>query len=120
MKPGFAVTAVLASLIAGTTLCAAAAAPSADLAQLEAQLATLRLRYTDKHPEVIALLQKIKAQRESEGLDQAPATKQQGNGDDLRSARERLQELREMYNDKHPVVVAQKKRVAELEDQKTP
>ena len=86
---------------------------------MEAQLANLRLVYSDRHPEVIALLEKIKAQRETEGMDQPRAPEKSG-GDDLQGARERLQELRERYTDKHPEVIAQKRRIEELEKQKTP
>ena len=95
------------------------ASSSADLAQMEAQLAKLRLVYSDRHPDVIALLEKIKAERKAQGMDQPRAADKSG-GDDLQGARERLQELRMRYTDKHPEVIAQKQRIEELERQQIP
>jgi len=117
MKQSVVVTVILATLVTGTAVLGAESAPSADLAQMEAQLAKLRLVYSDRHPEVVALLEKIQVQRRNEGLD-APRAPREPGDEDLQSARERLQKLRERYAEKHPEVIAQQKRIEELERQK--
>jgi hypothetical protein len=76
---------------------------------MEARLSLLRLRFTDRHPDVVALLQQIEAHK-SVTSDPRPDP-----GAELEGARARLAELRQTYTDRHPEVQAQIKLVEELE-----
>lgn len=81
------------------------------LQEMETRLSTLRLRFTDRHPDVVALLQQIEAHK-SVAPDLQPDPDPEAV---LQGARARLADLRQIYTDKHPEVQAQIKLVEDLE-----
>lgn len=86
-----------------------------DLQSMEERLATLRLRFTDKHPEVMALLKQVEARKSNE-VSAPPQSS--GGPSELQRAGDRLAELRRIYTDKHPEVRAQIEIVEKLEQEK--
>lgn len=85
-----------------------------ELREMEERLSTLRLRFTDRHPEVVALLKQIEAYRSTMAPDSPPDP---GPQSELQGARARLEELRRTYTDKHPDVLAQIKLIEQLEQE---
>jgi uncharacterized protein involved in exopolysaccharide biosynthesis len=84
------------------------------LAQAQQELIRLRGRYSENHPEVIAL------RREIEALSTAPANQAnlaQQLRADLAARREELAAARETYSDSHPDVIRLQRTVRSLEEQ---
>jgi uncharacterized protein involved in exopolysaccharide biosynthesis len=105
----------LVALMAYVGVGSAQPAPSTELSRLEARLVDLRQRFNDRHPEVIALNENIRAQRQAERISQPTTSQNQANSTDLDVAKKHLEELRQRFTDKHPEVIAQTQRVKELE-----
>ena len=83
-----------------------------DAAQRE--LATMRLRYRETHPALIKQRTKVaqlqKATR-AEEAERAGASRTE----QLADAKRELARMLERYTEKHPVVIAQRRRIAQLE-----
>lgn len=106
---------LLPALLAISGFSVAQTAPSAEMSALEARLADLRLRYTDQHPDVMALLQRIEAQRKAESAAPATDEKPKNTASELQLARAQLADLRQRLTDKYPDVQQQIRKVKELE-----
>jgi capsule polysaccharide export protein KpsE/RkpR len=94
----------------------AQSAGDAVLQAMEAKLATLRMRFADQHPEVVALLRRIEAHNATLDPDSSTATNTESLKK-LQAARVRLAELRRQHTDKHPDVQRQIELVRQLEQE---
>ncbi len=86
----------------------------ADLQAMEARLATLRMRFTDKHPDVISLLRRIEEHKATHDPG-SPAVRDTQSQSKLQAARIRLAELRRQHPSNHPDVQTQVELVEQLE-----
>ena len=91
-----------------------AASKAEQLAAAQKQLGILRLRYTEKHPSVLKQRAKV-ARLQKDVRDEEKQAPAGDRTSQLQAAKEELTVLREKFTDQHPAVIAQQRRIAELE-----
>lgn len=87
------------------------------LAAAQKQLAVMRLRHDEKHPVIIkqrAKIARLHKEVRAEEAEKAPLDP----AGQLAAARQELATLREKFTDEHPAVIAQQRRVGELEQRR--
>lgn len=90
------------------------ASKAEQLAAAQKQLGILRLRHTEKHPSVLKQRAKV-ARLQKEVRDEEKQAPAGDRSSQLQAAKEELTVLREKFTDQHPAVIAQQRRIAELE-----
>jgi uncharacterized protein involved in exopolysaccharide biosynthesis len=84
------------------------------LAAAQKRLAILKLHHEENHPSVVKQRAKVaKLQKEARAESPVPAAGDRAA--QLEAAKRDLAKLSERFTDQHPTVIAQKKRIAELE-----
>lgn len=76
----------------------------------------MRLRHDDKHPALLKQRAKV-ARLQQEVRAEQKVDQKATPSDQLAAAKRDLERLLERYTDEHPTVKAQRKRIAELEQQ---
>ena len=89
---------------------------SEQLAAAQKELAAMRLRHDEKHPAYLKQRAKV-ARLQKDVRDEQKVDRRADPSDQLAAAKRDLDRLLERYTDEHPTVKAQRKRIADLEQQ---